>query len=113
MTTTLPFPTFVFGNARITIVQDFDAIGRYVVASEQARNFAHERDLLLGQLQHQIQMTLGTKTGNIAVAFDMAKAEDILKRVKDLNRNLAIAVQEANLQADACDRPKLELWSLT
>lgn len=102
---------FKFGNARLIIMGNFEALGRYITAREQAEKFARERNNALRKLSGMVQSADGSASSNlIAYDFDVAKAQELLNQAAELNQNLHVAVAEANKHAEACGKPKLEIY---
>lgn len=94
----------------MTDTQNFEALGRYTAAIELANKFLTQRTKALSELSMLLQ---GAREGSglvIAHAFDSLKAQELLDAVKVANQNLIMAVDEANTYADACGKPKREIY---
>lgn len=103
----------LFGNTRVTIMQDYEALGRYVTAEEVARKLARERDKKLAELARMIGIVTGTHSSSyLAQDFDAIQAQQLLSEVAELHQNMLAAVNDANSYADACGRPKLQIAPL-
>ena len=93
--------------------EDFEALGHYIAAKEQAERIARERDMTLSTLNRLISNAVGSRSSStIATDLDIAKARELLEKAAELNQNLHTIVQEANNYADACKRQKLEIWQI-
>ena len=103
---------FVSGNTRIIVMENYEALGRYVAAKEQADRFKDVRNNLLLQLKQQAERA-GGQSGSTypRTEFDAQKAREIVNQIDEAQRNLFTAIQEANLHADDCKKPKIEPFS--
>jgi hypothetical protein len=101
-------PVFRFAGFNIVMTEDYEALGRYTSAKEAAERFALERNVYLRKLGGLASMA-GTpvESERIAHRLDEAEARGYLEKAIDLNRNMLLAIQEANSYADACKKRKL------
>jgi hypothetical protein len=87
----------------------FEALGRYVDASERAGTHQMHRHNALGDLYRYVSDVVSGTVNCFAYNFDVAKAQDLLNRIADLNQKMTEAVDEANSFAEASGKPKLEI----
>ena len=102
--------TFTRGNTKIIVMENYEALGRYTAAKEHANEYRSQRHNLLADLQQQLQRaTIGSSSEDFPRAkFDVEKARDLLDKIDDAQKNMTDAINEANLHADACKKPKLQ-----
>jgi len=92
-------------------MQDYEALNRYLAAKEQAQKFAQERNRYLLNIRYAMERVLAPKDDFIATDFDAANVQENLNKAAEIHQNMLIAVEEANSQAEACGKPKLEIFS--
>ncbi len=94
-------------------MEDFEALGRYVAASEKAAEFRIERNKCAQAIVTATSRILGgTCSTYFAATFDAAKIQELLDKAAGAEQNMRTAIIEANIHAEACNRPKLKLHSL-
>jgi hypothetical protein len=104
------YPTFQIGNTRIITMENFEALGRYITAKEQAEKFARERNDLLKKAKDLIDRSSQGYSGvTLAYEFDPTPILDLLSKATETDKNLRLAVDEANRQADLCGKHKLSI----
>jgi len=113
------YPVFRVGNQRVITMDNFEALGRYITASEQAQQFARERNGHLSQIKKQVERVGGGGSGykpsggtSIAYDFDPSLILEPLEKAKEAHQNMIAAINEANAHHEACGKPKLELWPM-
>ena len=93
-------------------MQDFEALGRYVTAEGEARKFSSERDGHLKKAKDLLDKAIGgghAYNSIIAYNFDPAPIQELITKAVEAHGNMLDAVNEANLQAGKCGKPKLEI----
>lgn len=101
---------FRTGNTRIIVMENFEALGRYTAASEKAIEFVHQRNGHLEAIKHAMDRTLGGGSSSyIAAPLNVPKVQELLNQAAEAEQNMLTAVTEANLHAEACNKPKLRL----
>src|SRR4051812_8213528 len=100
--------TFKHGNTKIIVTENYEALGRYTAAKEQADHFRSQRHNLLADLQLQLQRAAIDVNDYPRTEFDVQKARELLDRIDDAQQNMTTAINEANIHADACKKPKLQ-----
>lgn len=104
----------LFGNTRVTVMQNYEALGRYVTAEEVARKLARERDKKLAELAQMISIVIGTRSNSyLAQDFDATQAQQLLSEIAELHQNMLAAINEANIHADNCGRSKLQIFKMS
>lgn len=105
---------FYSGNTKITIMENYEALGRYIAAKEQAESFHIERDKLLGQIKALCENSISRKVDASdyfeAKDFEAAKVEELLKTASEAHRNMVTAIEEANRYAKECNKSELKFW---
>jgi hypothetical protein len=92
-------------------MQDYEALGSYLAAKKQAQKFAQERNRYLLNIRYEMERVLTRDDDFIATDFAAAKVQENLNKAAELHQNMLIAIAEANSQAEACGKPKLEILS--
>jgi hypothetical protein len=102
--------TFKQGNATISVMENYEALGRYTAAKDHANKYRCERHNLLADLQLQVQRaTIGSTSEDFPrTKFDVQKIRELLDRIDEAQQNMTDAINEANLHADDCKKPKLQ-----
>lgn len=103
---------FVTGNTRIVVMENFEALGKYTAASEQAAKFRDQRDGALSNISD-----LTRRFGNETVVstecfarnFDPAMLRQYMDVAATAHQNLLQAIEEANTHAESCNRGKLKI----
>ena len=91
-------------------MENFEALGRYITAKEQAEKFAQERNKYLTQAKTLIDKSSQGYSGlTLAYEFDAAPVLDLINKATEADKNLHLAVDEANRQADLCGKHKLNI----
>jgi len=104
---------FRVGNAKIIIMENYEALGRYITAKEQAEKFKRDRDMHLHNLGTcAARATKSSSSGYIATDFDVQAAQELLNKAGESHQNLVTAIHEANQYAEACNKPKLQMWAM-
>lgn len=89
-------------------MENFEALGRYVTAKEQAQAFANQRNNHLSTAVGIIERSRNPISGRaLAYDFDATPAIEALNKAAEAHSNMMTAVEEANRQAEACGKPKL------
>lgn len=92
-------------------MQDYEALASYLAAKEQAQKFAQERNRYLLNIRYEMERVLTRADDFIATDFDDAKVQENLNKAAEFHQNMLTAIAEANSQAEACGKPKLEIIS--
>ena len=100
--------TFKHGNTTITVTENYEALGRYTVAKEQANHFKDQRHSLLQNLHQQLQHAMIDVNKYPRTEFDVQKARELLDGIDEAQQNMVTAINAANIHADACKKPKLQ-----
>lgn len=100
--------TFKCGNTKIIVMENYEALGRYTSAKEQANKYKSQRHNLLADLQLQLQRAGIDVEEFPRTKFDVQKARELLDQIEEAQQNMTDAINEANLHADACKKPKLQ-----
>lgn len=104
------YPTFQVGNTRIIIMENFEALGRYVTAKEQAEKFLRDRGNHLSAAKRFIEQSMSSISGvTFAYDFDSSSILDAVSKAAEAHQNMVAAVDEANRQAEQCGKPKLKI----
>lgn len=95
-------------------MQNFEALGRYVTAKEQAEKLASECGALLSQAERLLKAAnFGSGgSGYFACEFDAAEISEVINKAAQVNAQMLALIHEANSQADLCEKPKLTLFKL-
>jgi hypothetical protein len=89
---------------------NYEALGRYTAARELAERLSKERSLKLHDLKREITAVTGLGgTGHLGAQFNVAKAQELLSEIAELDGNLQSAIAEANVYAEDCGKTKLTL----
>lgn len=104
--------TFRVGNTRIIVMENFEALGRYTAAKDQAETFLMHRDNALKQLSGAALKGVmsGYMSGRFAEDFNVPKAQEALKNAIEANDNMLSAIDEANRNANDCGKPELKVF---
>jgi hypothetical protein len=87
------------------------ALGAYTRASERMETTFQLRENLANNLADVARSwtTLERITGNVVTRFDVAKAQNILTRIADLETELAEALKVMNANAPKCGKQVMRL----
>lgn len=104
--------TFRRGNTKIIVMENYEALGRYTAAKEQASEYKDEFHNLLVDLWKQLERAAsGSNSEDFPrTEFNVQKARESLNRLDEAQRNMTDAINEANLHADDCKKPKLQTF---
>lgn len=94
-------------------MENFEALGRYITAKEKAEEFARERSGHLSKAKRFIEQY--SQSGGyqyVACDFDPTKIQESISKAAEAHSNLLAAVHEANLHAEECGKPKLEIYKI-
>ena len=91
------------------MAENFETIGRYVAAKEEADSLSGQRHNILGELSRLVANVLNAgRYGESYSKFDSKQATDLIERAKDLDAKMMAAVDEANKHAAAAKKPVLK-----
>jgi hypothetical protein len=91
-------------------MENFEALGRYVTAKEQAEKFLRERASHLAIAKRLIEESTGSISGvTFAYDFDPTAILEAVNKAAEAHQNMIAAVDEANRQADQCAKSKLKI----
>src|SRR5256885_17169700 len=96
------------------IEPNYEAIGRYFHAVDEARSYASERDERLNNVRKLLSPSGSNGApaqylGGVAFAFDPAAIHAEIDKAAAVHLQLIAAVGEANAQAKLCGREELKL----
>lgn len=104
---------FRVGNTKVIVMENYEALGRYIAAKEQAEKFTQERQTALARLASLIGTAMGSSSSSyLATDFNVQAAQELLTKVGEAHQNMLVAMQEANNHAEACGKPKLQIWKI-
>lgn len=102
-----PFP-------RREFVMNYEDLGRYTEASEQARLLAQQRNQTLSKLSSMLGSVVGSSSGGyVAVAMDFEQARALLDLAVRQDAELQEAIAKANAAAPGCEKQPLALWRMS
>lgn len=91
-------------------MENFEALGRYITAKEQAENFAKARNELLQKARRIIEQSTSGYSGlTIAYEFNAVEVREIIDKVEEADANMHKAADEANRQAELCGKHKIKI----
>lgn len=94
--------------------ENYEALGRYIAAKEQAERFAIDRDSHLRTIYALAGRVLAN-LGNdfLANSCNPVEIQESLDKAIEANQNMLAAVNEANTQASACGKRPIEIGGKT
>lgn len=91
-------------------MENFEALGRYVTAKEQAEKFLRDRSSRLSEAKRLVEQSMGSISGvTFAYDFDPSLILDAVNKAAEAHQGMMAAVDEANRQAEQCNKPKLKI----
>ena len=105
--------TFRRGNTKIIVMENYEALGRYTAATEQARVYRNEFHSLLIELWKQLGRAASADNSSDSfprTKFNVQEGRELLNRIDEAQQNMTVAINEANLHADDCKKPKLQTF---
>lgn len=89
---------------------DYDALGRYTHARDEAERARAERRRSLFELAALIRPAAEADSGGyFAFGFNSERAEQLLAEAADAHARMTAAIAEANAQAERCGRARLKV----
>lgn len=104
--------TYYKNGYRVTVEIDYEALGRYVAAKEQAEEYLRERDTHLTALRQLLNICQETGAAHAPGALEVVPAETLWSQSKEANENLLRAIERANQVAEKCGKAKLSMFKL-
>jgi hypothetical protein len=105
--------TFRRGNTKIIVMENYEALGRYTAATEQARVYRNEYHTSLIELWKRLERAASRDSSSDSfprTGFDVQEGRELLNRIDEAQQNMTVAINEANLYADDCKKPKLQTF---
>lgn len=91
-------------------MQNFDALGRYVTASEQALEFVHQRNVHLEAIKHAMDRVLaGSSSSYLAAPLNVPRVQELLNQAAEAEQNMLTAVNEATFAPKPATSPSYVL----
>jgi len=85
---------------------DYDALGKYTEGRDLLANHMEERDKALRELESLISNCMGSHSGLI-IRLDIAKAQDIISKLADIEVKIHSTITAINTNADKCGKPQM------
>jgi SMC interacting uncharacterized protein involved in chromosome segregation len=100
--------TFNYGTHLVVIKMDFEALGRYHAAKEQAEKLNAERHKLLNELERLAAEARGMAHEMPVRRFKPTRAQELVSQIETIEASLIDAITEANRCAEIAEKPKLK-----